>query len=62
MTPEEQRALETTLLERLRVGPMHFWQLCHPHLLQGEIEMALYRMRKAGLLIYDRNRQLWRVR
>jgi hypothetical protein len=61
---EARRRLEEALLAaiaRERVGGAYLWRLAHlaP---EPEVELALYRMRKAGLVTYDRNGQAWRLR
>lgn len=70
MTPSPEE-VEERLLARLRaeaedrkrfprghsVEGLHLWQLGY-----GEIELALYRLRKRGLVVYDKKQKAWRIR
>lgn len=55
---EANPELEKALLRRLEGGPLHTWQLGG----SSDVVLALYRLRKAGLVTYHRDHQLWRLR
>jgi hypothetical protein len=62
-TESETAALEAAIVEHIRQRASHLWQLERLHAARRmAVEPALYRLRKAGVLIYDRNRQLWSLR
>lgn len=61
-SPASGPELETELIRVLQTrGPCHTWQL-EGYGTRDEVVLALYRMRKAGLVTYGRDHQIWRLR